>query len=229
LNVYAAADRVLTVSRKEALLTDDFLSRPGHADVFPDFESVTNTEPPESPAGRFGMLYVGNFRHPPNREALEWFITGVMPLIDATLLAHHPLTVIGTDLPADFIQRLQSSQSCIRWVGWVPDLGPYVDQARVSIVPLRSGAGTKRKLIDAMSRGLPSVTTSVGAEGLDVIDRRDALVADEPRAFAEAIELLLTNDERWTSLSAAGQTLVRASHDASSTSAPLERLISLVS
>jgi glycosyltransferase involved in cell wall biosynthesis len=212
INTYAAADAVLTVSAKEADLLNDLLSDPlrPRAHAVPDCEMLT----PLTAAfeDRRGILFLGNFRHPPNIDALEYLIEQIAPRLDASLLARHPIMVVGNGV-TDAVKRVCESHRHVQLVGWVPDVMPYFERARVSVVPLRYGAGTKRKLIQALMLGTPSVTTSIGAEGLNLRSRRDILIADDPDAFANAIGELLRNAPLWRKLSNNGQAVVRASHD----------------
>jgi len=86
--------------------------------------------------------------------------------------------------------------------GYVPDTTPYLDAAWVSIAPLRYGAGMKGKVGEAMAAGLPVVTTSIGAEGVELKDGITALVADTPEAFADAVRRLCTDDALHQGISA---------------------------
>jgi GT2 family glycosyltransferase len=81
--------------------------------------------------------------------------------------------------------------------GWVPAIEPYLRRARVSIAPLRFGAGVKGKIAEAIAAGLPVVTTSIGAEGMELSDGDHALIADDPEAFAQAVVRLCTDDALW--------------------------------
>ena len=92
-------------------------------------------------------------------------------------------------------------QSMLAITGYVADLNQYFDQARVFIAPLRFGAGMKGKIGMAMSLGLPIVTTTIGAEGMGLVDGVHALVADDPKNFADAIKLLQSDDRLWNELS----------------------------
>jgi hypothetical protein len=88
----------------------------------------------------------------------------------------------------------------VRVVGWVPSLTPYLERAAVSVVPLRYGAGTKRKLVHTMMAGTPAVSTTIGIEGLDARHERDVLVADDAGDFARAVERLLGDRDLWARL-----------------------------
>src|SRR5262249_29845959 len=86
-------------------------------------------------------------------------------------------------------------------VGYVPDLTPYLEGCRVFVAPLRYGAGIKGKIGNSMGFGLPVVTTSLGAEGMNLIDGEHVLIADSPAAFARAVVRLYTDDILWEKMS----------------------------
>ena len=97
--------------------------------------------------------------------------------------------------------------------GYVPTLRPYVEQARVLAVPLRAGGGTRLKILEALAQGLPVVATTIGGEGLGLEHERDALIADDPKAFAACLDRALTDDELCRRLAAAGRATVERRFD----------------
>ena len=213
LNTYAEADAVLTVSEKEAALINDFTGNAELAYAVPDMETIrASTVPFEE---RSGIVFVGNFRHPPNAEAVEYLCKEVVPLLDPDLLAHHPISIVGNDLNAN-VAQLAKGLPHVRLVGWVPSVVPYLHQSRIAVVPVLHGAGTKRKLIQALTAGTPTVSTSIGVEGLDLRDGEDVLVADRPEAFALAMTHLLTESYLWEVVVKSGRHRVSVSHDSDS-------------
>jgi glycosyltransferase involved in cell wall biosynthesis len=197
LNVYAAADAVLTVSAKEAELIDDLVNEAGLSRVVADNEQLEL-----SPRGfdeRHGLVFVGSFRHAPNVDAVAYLCREITPKLPPALLAEHPVAVVGDALD-DRVAAHGEGQPAVHMVGWVPTLEPYFEQARVCILPLLSGAGTKRKMIQALMLGTPVVGTSIAAEGLDLQDGRDVLIADDAAGFVAAVERLSTDRELWERL-----------------------------
>ncbi len=160
-----------------------------------------------SPAtGRAGVLFVGGFEHDPNIDAAVRLVEEVMPLVWREL-PDVPVTVVGADAPPE-VERLASR--LVDVTGWVEDLEPLIDGARAMVAPLRYGAGLKGKVTQSLAAGLPVVTTTVGAEGLDVVDGEHMLIADDPAEMAERIVRVLGDDELWHRLSVAGQAVVDA-------------------
>jgi GT2 family glycosyltransferase len=208
LNVYGAADGVLTVSQKEAGWVDDLTGTSGHALCVPLMEDPP--APPRPLRERRGLVFLANFRHPPNLDALA-FLAEVVARLDPGLLAAHPLDIVGNALEPAMLGAL-AGHPCVRAVGWVPEVEPYLEHARVSLVPLRQGAGTKAKLLQSLFAGTPSVSTTIGVEGFGLVNDRDVLVADTADAFAAAITRLATDDEEWRRLSARGRAAVEDTH-----------------
>lgn len=194
LNAYAAADYILTVSEKEATIIRDFLGKGDRVVSIPLMEDMALAARPF--AARRGILFVGNFSHPPNLEAVRYLCDAILPLVDPSLLSEHPLYIVGNGAE-HHAQELARTHPYVRLVGWVPSLEPYYHQARVSVVPLLHGAGTKTKLIQSAMTGIPAVTTTIGAEGLDLADHVHALIADTPAEFAAGITALLSDSLLW--------------------------------
>lgn len=208
LNVYAAADAVLTVSQKEADMINDFVADQNLAYAVPDTEDLSPS--PLSFAERQGLLFVGNFRHPPNVQAVEWMCKEILPRVPQDLLAKHPAYIVGNG-----VNETQIDFGCLKnvmMIGWVPSVMPYLQSARISVIPLLYGAGTKRKLMQSLMVGTPCVSTSIGVEGLNLEDGVHVLVADDPAKFARAIERLLTDEELWQKFKLDGRSHILAAH-----------------
>jgi glycosyltransferase involved in cell wall biosynthesis len=177
------------------------------ARTVPDFEAA---DPSPVPIGdRRGLLLVGSYDHEPNVEGLRFFLDRIRPGIERGLLERHPVSVVGSNLAA-VLRPGDSVDAAVRMVGWVPDLRPYLHHARVAVVPLLHGAGTKRKVVQSLMHGTPLVTTSIGAEGFDLIDGRHALIADDAEAIGRAIERLLRDDTLAGELASRGLEHIRA-------------------
>jgi glycosyltransferase involved in cell wall biosynthesis len=211
LRAYAEADAVLTVSAREADLLNSLLNGRPPALVVPDMEELAPSD--ASFANRRGILFLGSFRHPPNREAAEILCRSILPRISSALLAEHPIYIVGNGLD-DEIRRLGADLPHVRMVGWVPSVEPYLRQCRITVLPLRHGAGTKRKLVQALMVGTPSVSTAIGIEGLGLRHEQHVLVANDPSSFARAVERLMGDEPVWQQLAHAGRAHVLARHSA---------------
>ena len=194
LELCTKADLVYVVSPHEAAILGETIPAERIA-IVPLIHEATPTSAPF--AERTGMLFIGGFQHPPNLDAIEYFIDQVLPLV-AAHLPDITLHLVGSNMP----DRLKSRASArIQVHGYVPDLGPLYNQVRLSIAPLRFGAGVKGKVNQSMAHGVPVVATTLAVEGMHLTNDHDVLVADDPIAFAAAIFRLHTDEALWWKLS----------------------------
>ena len=212
------ADLTYVVSDEELQLLHSLVPTAPTA-VLTNIHAVSAPVPPYE--ARRGIVFVGGFRHPPNLDAVRWFAEAVWPLVHAAA-PELEAQIIGSHMPAS-LQAL--ARPGLRMVGHVPDLAPVLNRARVSIAPLRYGAGVKGKVNQAMAAGLPVVATSVAVEGMSLAPGQDVLVADTPEAFAQAIVRLDREPALWRTLSAGGQRNVVQDFSRARARATLARLI----
>ncbi len=149
---------------------------------------------------RQGILFVGGFRHPPNTDAMLYYHAEILPLLRERLpgVRTH---VVGSNVPAT-VKDLAAEDFVVE--GFVSDIEPFLSRCRLSISPLRYGAGVKGKINQAMSYGIPVVATSPSVEGMHLVDGRDVMIADTPEDFADAIVNAYTNGALWLTLSENG-------------------------
>ena len=153
-------------------------------------------------AQRRDLVFVGGFRHPPNVDAMHWFIGEVFAHIRAQLpdIQFH---CIGADVPPA-LHALAATQPGVQIHGFVPVVTPYMDEVRIAVAPLRFGAGVKGKVNLSMAHGQPVVATTCAVEGMHLRDGEDVLVADDAEAFAAAVVRLYRDEALWQQLSSAG-------------------------
>jgi hypothetical protein len=175
LNVYAAADAVLTVSQKEADIVNDFTGDPTLARPVPDTEDLELSPVPL--AERRGMLFIGNYRHPPNVQAVEYLCRDVLPRVRPDLLARHPVYIIGNGLTETIVEYGRELDDVLM-VGWVPSILPYLQRARISLIPLVYGAGVRATWLPD-ERFWYRVATPAGADFIMV----DPAKASRSQAF----------------------------------------------
>jgi GT2 family glycosyltransferase/glycosyltransferase involved in cell wall biosynthesis len=172
-------------------------------------------------AARRELVFVGGFQHPPNTDAVLWFVREVFPLLRAELpdVVFH---VIGSKAPP---QILDLAHDGVVVHGFVADIAPFMDGCRLSIAPLRYGAGVKGKVNMAMSYGLPVVATPTAVEGMHVVSGEDILVAQLPADFAGAIRRAYGDAALWKKLSDNGLANVRQHFSFDSARAALKRIL----
>ncbi len=195
-----AADVTIAISdyEREQLLA---LAPELSVEVVPMANEIAEHVP--GPGDRSGLLFVGGFEHLPNIDAAVYLAGEVMPRVWRSL-PDVTLTIVGSHGPPE-VTSLEGRN--VRVAGWVEDLGPLLRESLVMVAPLRYGAGMKGKVTQSLGAGLPVVTTTIGAEGLDVIDGDEMLIADNPDAFAERIVALHRDPEQWRRLSEKGLAL----------------------
>ncbi|MFT6167165.1 MAG: glycosyltransferase involved in cell wall biosynthesis [Vicingaceae bacterium] len=143
------------------------------------------------------FTFIGTLSWEPNIDGICWFIDNCWTKIQQT----HPevkLYILGSN-PNERILKSAKSDPNIVFTGFVQDLDTYLQKTRVSIAPLRFGSGMKVKVLEGLYRGTPTVTTSVGAEGLELINGENSIIADNPKNFIDGCLTLLENEKLWNS------------------------------
>ena len=169
---------------------------------------------PQDFAKREGILFVGGFAHPPNADAVLWFVRQVYPLIlqnmEAKGLKAPDFYVVGSKVTEE-IKALQQPGNGIIIKGFVSEeeLTELYETTRIVVVPLRYGAGVKGKVVEALYNGAAIVTTSIGSEGIPGAE--DVMVIkDRPQEFADAVAELYEKPEECQNLSQKTQDYIRA-------------------
>ena len=144
---------------------------------------------------------------PPNLEVVRWFIRQVLPRVREAL-PDARFTLVGKRPPPD-VQRAEGLEA----LGYVADLEPYFARAAVFIVPLLAGGGMRVKILDAWLRGLPVVSTTIGAEGISCTDGTDIRLADQTERFAGILLDLLRDPQAARRLGAAGRAALEKHYD----------------
>ena len=202
LALIAASDCTLLVSEVELALVQAELPQ-ARLRLLGNIHQVQEPITPFSE--RVDLLFIGGFQHPPNRDAVQWFAREVLPLLRPRLPGLRLHVIGNVDAPAR--DALRDAQVVLH--GRVDDLRPWLERCRVSVAPLRYGAGVKGKINTAMAAGLPVVATRIAAEAMALTDGVDVLLADTPAAMAAAIERAYTDQALWQRLSRGGMDNVR--------------------
>ncbi len=147
---------------------------------------------------RRDIIFVGGYMHPPNVDAAIFLANEIFPLV-RNRITGVKLYLVGSN-PPEAIRKLESDDIVV--TGYVPDISQYLQGCRIMVAPLRYGSGIKGKIMDSMMNGLPVVTTSIGAEGMDLIDGISVLIAETPEQFASSITELYNNADLWNEISA---------------------------
>lgn len=144
---------------------------------------------------RKDIICIGNGKHAPNVDALQWVVRGIWPMIRKELPKVH-LKIYGGYFPQK-LKQLHNPEKGIWVEGWVEDIDAVAQNARLVLAPLRFGAGAKGKLIAAMQNGTPSITTSIGAEGMQGENMWPGKIADDVNNLAQAVITLYQSKNDW--------------------------------
>jgi glycosyltransferase involved in cell wall biosynthesis len=182
-------DWVAAVSKEDA----DTMRREYNIENVSDIPTGVDTEF-FAPGGdvekdQFNMVFTGSMDWLPNEDAIQWFTQEILPLVRRQI-PQVSLTVVGRNPFSSLVELSKKDQSIIV-TGRVPDVRPFMEKASVYVVPIRIGGGTRLKIYEAMAMELPMVSTTIGAEGLPILDGEEILLRDTPQEFAEAVVKLM--------------------------------------
>jgi glycosyltransferase involved in cell wall biosynthesis len=163
-----------------------------------EFQSANGAAPPRSETGRKMVVFAGTMNYFPNTDALETIVTWIAPALPEV-----DFVLVGKEPPVE-----RPLPDNVSFTGFVQDTKEHISRASVAICPLRFGEGTRVKILEFMALGKPVVSTTKGAEGLDVSPGKDILLADDWTEFCARIRDLLSNEERARELGEAGRRLV---------------------
>jgi FkbM family methyltransferase len=217
LAAYRAADAVIVVTPEDA----EVLRQEGGTPplwIVPNAVSIrVRRERARNPQ----VLFIGGFRHPPNVDAVTWLVRDIWPRVRRAVPAA-TLNIVGSNPTAEVTALGGTAGVCM--IGYVPDTAPFLDEAAVSVAPLRYGAGMKGKVNEAMAFGVPVVATTFGVQGLPVVNGTHAVVADRADDFADAVIRLLMDPIAASEVGGAGQELAK-NYSPEAASALLNRML----
>lgn len=211
LNACRRCDRVLVVSDEDKdgliALAPDLA---GRLDVVPIGVDTDYFAParPWRPGSRT-LLSIGTMFWPPNVDSMLYFCADILPKIKARV-PDTKVKIVGAR-PTEAVRALGAQDPhTIVVTGSVPDVRPYGEDCGAFIVPLRAGSGMRVKILNALAMGLPVVSTSVGAEGIEVTNGENILLADGPGGFADAVVRVLTEPALAEKIARGGRNLMDA-------------------
>lgn len=226
LTMCAKADAVLATCSDEQALID----AGAKADNFFETFHCGETDYQNLPAIRFEqtqpkIIFVGTLSWDANLDGLLWFGETIWPLLKSKM-PNIGLTVVGKS-PPGVAQRLAAVLPGAEIVGFVDDLDELYRTHRVMIAPLRFGSGVKIKVVNSLLRGLPTVTTDVGAEGLKIENGEHMFVANEPSEFADAVLKLMDSESLWQRFSEQSRQWIEANYSYEQECKNLQRSLGL--
>ncbi|HXF69747.1 MAG TPA: glycosyltransferase family 4 protein [Thermoflexus sp.] len=215
-------DQVLTVSEEDRRALEEAAGGPLPGATIPIALGPEDFPPiPRDPDAK-GVLHIGGLHWPPNAEGIRWFCREVWPRVRAAV-SEARLFLIGARPPRD-LQAMADRDPSIVVPGFVADPTPYWRQSAVLIVPVHAGSGVRVKILEAWSRGMPVVSTSIGCEGLRAHHGENLWVADSAEAFAAAILNLLQDPDLARRIAEGGRRTLQEHYDYRHALKPLEQV-----
>ena len=158
---------------------------------------------------RNGIAFLGNYLHPPNLDAILHFVSEIWPAVHAAI-PQAGLIVAGAQMPPE-VERLGAADG-VSTIGYVDNLTDFFSQIRLTVAPLRYGAGTKGKVVSSLCHGVPVISSPIGAEGMGLEDGRNILIAHNPEEWVRQAGSAYCDEVVWQKLSAAGLAAMRENH-----------------
>lgn len=194
LKIARRADTTLVVSSTER----DMLKQEAPDIRVELLSNIHSTSASTNPfQNREDILFIGSFEHPPNVDAMHFFIDEVFPIIKRSL-TNLRLQVVGGNPPRSLREKARAD---IVIDGFISDIKPLFNKIRLSIAPLRYGAGVKGKINSSMSFGVPVVATTLAVEGMHLEHDKNVLIANSPEDFAEQVVRAYQDESLWQTLS----------------------------
>lgn len=197
----------ITSQRDKFILHKDVPAVPKF--VIPNGVDTEYFAPSPSSREEYSLVFTGMMGYVPNYDGMEYFLDAIFPRI-LNRIPGTKIYIVGSKPPKHLVRRASSN---IIVTDYVHDVRPFIDRAKVYVVPLRMGGGTRLKILEAMSMKIPIVTTTIGCEGIDVRDNETAFVRDEPAAFADAVVTLLRDQQTASRLVNNSYEKVRTTYD----------------
>ncbi|HEY4104157.1 MAG TPA: glycosyltransferase family 4 protein [Polyangiaceae bacterium] len=207
----------LTSRRDEEIILSEYPT--ARTAVVPNGVDVAEFSVSSGPVEPEMLLFFGACNYHPNHDGIVHFIDDIFPKIRA----RHPnarFCIMGPGARQSVLDRAGNG---VEVLGMVDEVGPYIERAAAVVVPLRLGGGTRLKIVEALSKGKPVISTTLGAEGIDVVHAEHLLLADEPEDFAKQVGRVLSDRELGERLGRAGRQLMEDKYSWRSIVAGLER------
>ena len=220
LDAIRDADCTILVSRHEAEVIDSRMPN-AKTRVIPLIIDVPGRLAPLD--GRQDVVFIGGFRHQPNIDAVLFLAAEIWPLVRLALPSVR-LIVIGGNPPEE-IQRLQDTGKGIEIRGWVEDLTETLRHCRLTVAPLRFGAGVKGKIVTSLAYGVPCIATPVAVEGMGLEPGRHVMVAEQAPDLARMIIQVYGDPQLWQSLSDSGLDFARRNFSVESVSVQIQEML----
>jgi len=209
--VYSPFDRCLVVSKLDIQRVQNYTKIQANQLIkVPNGVDLDVNHPSSLAKVEDQLIYNGALTYFPNFDAMNYFMNEIFPII---LRSKPNVKVIITGKTEGVNISIFPFKEHIKFTGYVDDIRPLVSSSQICVVPLRQGAGTRLKILEAMALGTAVVSTFKGAEGLEVTDQDNIILANTPEAFANAVIFLLNNPKARSNLEQNALEIVRNEYD----------------
>lgn len=175
---------------------------------------------------RSGVVFVGGFAHRPNIDAVQFLVEEIWPIVRRSQPTAE-LRIVGSGV-TDYVRSLENPAMGVKIVGFVENLGDVLDVARVSVAPLRFGAGIKGKVVSSLLHGVPSVLSKIASEGMGLVAGEQVLEGDSAEDIAAAIVKLLDDPQLWQRIADAGFAAAVAEYSVETVAARMSTLLASI-
>lgn len=192
--LYKACDMVLTCSEKDKEVFQQLNQNKIRAVTVPNgVDTKTNTvRLPEFSSNECNIIFCGSLDYEPNYVGMIWFLKTVWPSL-INKFSFIKLTIVGKGIPDSEMMELIRKCINIKFVGETEDVTPYYRDSQLAIIPILNGSGTRLKILEAMSLGVPVISTTIGAEGIDYTKGKNIIIADNADQFINKLETFVSN------------------------------------
>jgi len=205
---YPAVDLTIAVSKEESQVINGYRA---NVSVVENGVDVRFYEGFGGVREEGGIVFAASFDTFANQDAVDYLFQDILPLI-RNKMPDMKVQLVGKD-PTKKMRSYARNDPNVIVTGFVPDVRPYIARASVCLVPLRIGGGSRLKILEAMAMRKPVVSTAVGAEGLEVTDGKDILLADESQGLVSKVFRLMERPKERVEIAEAGWRLVREKYD----------------
>lgn len=189
-----SVDRVITLSEEDQITLENisnakkekFIKIP--IPIQSDYIKTSGLKDEE----KYNILFLGTLSWFPNAQGIEWFVDKVVPLLNKQNLKYN-LYIVGKD-PSENLKKIGDENSNIKVTGFVNDINEYIEKCDFMVVPLFIGSGMRVKILEAMSKNIPVISTTIGCEGIEVEDGKSILIADDEFEFVQSINKIKSNN-----------------------------------
>ena len=191
--IYSQFDLALVCSKKDVARAKTYIHLNGDSiGMTPNGVDLSYLHPAANPQQKGKLIFNGALTYEPNLDAMQYFLSDIFPRVLAKAPQAH-LHITGKTEGVG-LSKLQQHDGRVYFTGYLEDIRPAIMESQVCVVPLRMGAGTRVKILESMALGTPVVSTTKGAEGLEVESEKHILIADTPEDFARHTLRLLEDD-----------------------------------